>query len=38
MKILVISAGIDFPENDLPVQTDMFYIEDCFAVFEEISI
>lgn len=38
LKILVISAGIDFPENDLPVQTDMFYIEDCFAVFEEINI
>lgn len=33
LKILVISADIDSPENDLPVQTDIFYIEDYFDVF-----
>lgn len=38
LKVLVMSADIDSPENDLPVQTDVFYIEDCFAVFEGINI
>lgn len=33
LKILVMSADIDSPENDLPMQTDIFYIEDCFDVF-----
>lgn len=35
LKILVMSADIDSSENDLPTQTDMFYIEDCFDVFTE---
>lgn len=34
LKILVMSADMDSPENDLPAQTDVFYIEDCFDVFE----
>ncbi|MDE7280086.1 MAG: hypothetical protein K2N26_10235, partial [Oscillospiraceae bacterium] len=38
LKILVISADIDSPENDLPMQTDMFFIEDCFAAFTDIYI
>jgi len=33
LKISVMSSDINFPENDLPVQADMFYIEDCFDVF-----
>lgn len=36
LKMLVMSADIDSPENDLPVQTDIFYIEDCFDVFTDI--
>lgn len=36
LKILVMSADIDSPENDLPVQTDIFYIEDYFDVFTDI--
>nr|MDE6764118.1 hypothetical protein [Oscillospiraceae bacterium] len=38
LKILVISADIDSPENDLPMQTDMFFIEDCFVAFTDIYI
>lgn len=33
LKILVMSADINSPENDLPMQTDMFFIEDCFDAF-----
>lgn len=33
LKILVMSADINFPENDLPMETDMFFIEDCFDTF-----
>ena len=33
LRILVVSADINSPENDLPMQTDMFFIEDCFDAF-----
>lgn len=33
LKIVVMPADIDSAENNLPIQTDIFYIEDCFAVF-----
>lgn len=33
LKILIMSADINSPENDLPMETDMFFIEDCFDAF-----
>lgn len=33
LKILIMSADINSPENDLPMETDIFFIEDCFDAF-----
>ena len=33
LKALVMSADIDSADNDLPMITDLYYIEDCFYEF-----